>query len=419
MIKLQHSIFYTVFLFGFLLPFSTNFSNMALIFFYVLAIFLFFAKKLNVQKDTLKMLKYSTLLLIIPCFISFAVSDAPAEVLNILGRRITFLLTPVVFLLVPQENLKVLKHWSLKGLLYGGIASSLYLIINILYEYYLTRPLFTIDEEMFGFYYTGHSFIKSLDIHPSYYGLYLILALAFLLYRPPFKSHWLRLFCIAVITTCIVFLNSRLVMAVYFLIILFFLWRYFHGLFKRKRMAFLYSILLFFIIVGAFFFAFKRTYTSQRLTQEAVWELTYGVDTNYNMKMSGDSRLARWDAAWEVIQDKPLAGQGVDKEQDVLIEKYKEMGMDNASEQRYNAHNQFLGTAIEGGILSLLFMILFFYGNFKYSFKSKDTLGIFFITSVFLICLIENYLERNAGIIFVAFYGTLFFFSNFLKEKNI
>lgn len=416
----QHSeiaIISGAFLFGFALFFKTELANVALIFFYAAVVFNYFVSKSGLPKLDRKIVFGTTLMLLISILISIVHLKDAEPILNTLGRRITYLLSPIMFLLIPNKQLKVLTKYAFKGLIIGGVLSSIFLILNILNEYYFTRPFLSIDKDILNFYHTNFYFTRIVDIHPSYYGMYLITALAYIYFSDGVKYKILNVIFSIIIIVSIIFLNSRIILFLFFVLHLISLVSFFQKRINSIFKTLMASTIVFVLLLGVLFVTTKSTYAFQRIVKETLWELTYKVDDNYNSSGKGDSRLARWHAALNLIIKKPLLGYGVLSESNELLYEYKRLGMKSAAENEYNAHNQYLGFTLEGGIFSFLALLCFLFFNLYISLKSRDLVFFFFVISVSSICFIENYLIRNAGVVFVAFFSSMFLF-NYVKNDS-
>lgn len=413
------SISYLAFCFAFFLPFSTKLGNVFLGLLLIISVVYFIKNKEKTKKLNFSLLKFSPLLLLFSCVVSlFQVEDISVFVNNF-GRRITYLICPLILMFFSNKMIDKIKKNSFLGICYGVFLSSLLMIIFIIIKYYSTKSNFSIDSDLLNYYHTHHYFTKIFDIHPSYYGMYLILNLLVLLFTniKLFKIEKIVFITISLIT--ILFLNSRVILFLSFIIILFFLFKIFYHKTKNYLISVSAITLLIMLSLISCYYLFKNTYAFQRVVKEVGWELTYGINSKYNNVGKGDTRLARWHAAAEVISEKPLFGYGIGKEVEVLVSKYSSMGMISAASSKYNSHNQYLGFAVEGGILSLLFLLAFFITNLCISFKRNNLSYFLFILSILTICLIENYLIRNSGVIFVTFFSSIFLFCNYNEKITI
>ena len=403
----------SAFAFGFCILFSIKLANVSLIAFYTFCVSSYFLNKQTILPGAIRLLKYSTVLFLASIVISLISGSGFELVLKGLGRRATFILTPLAFVFLNKESISIVKKQALKGIVFGTLFSSIFIIINILHEYYLTRELFSINKDLFNYYHTNFYFTRVLDIHPSYYGMFVIIALSVIYFNKGSIniSKGVNVFVVILSTITIMFLNARIILFLFLILNVVLLINYFY----RKTRKLLHTIALtgvVFLVLGvALFYATRNTYAYQRVFKETLWELSKKANTNYNFKGKGDSRMARWGAAWNIIEKQPLLGYGVFNETKVLGDEFLRLSMESSYKMKYNAHNQFLGFIIEGGVLSGVALVVFFVVNFFMAFKRKDVLFFFFTFSVFSICLIENYLVRNAGIVFVSFFSSIYLFN--------
>ncbi|PKP25094.1 MAG: hypothetical protein CVU03_09705 [Bacteroidetes bacterium HGW-Bacteroidetes-2] len=407
------------FFFGVLLPLSTPLSNGALIAVYITIAVLFLLKKIVYQAEKVKLLFLSVLLLFFLCLLSLLIAEDIDKVIKILGRRSAYLLTPMLFILIAQSDLEKLKNNSLKGLLLGSVISAFILIFKNLTFYFATRPFLSIDNELFNFYHTGFQFTAFLDIHPSYLGVYYLLVLSCLFFQKPFKNRTLNTFSFIIIILAIIFLASRIVYILTAFLFLIFLLNWTKNLFNTKLGATVSILGIILLITFSLNKLFKDTYLYERITKEAVWELTPNVSESYNTNTKGDSRVSRWGSALELFYEKPFFGYGVGSEKGLLEKKYLKNNLLYAAQNKYDTHNQYLSYLIESGVLGLVILLFFLSTNIYFAFKAKDIISALFIVSIALIGLVENFFNNNAGITFIAFFGSVFLFSNsYLLNKK-
>lgn len=402
-------------IFGFLLPISTKYSNAALILFYTLSIFYSISYGFKFKDVKFRFVKGSTLLLFAPALISILTFNDIEADFQIISRRITFLISPIVFLLLPNSIIEKIKFKSLFGLIIGCLTTSLYLIYKVLIKYYHSKNGFVIDKDLFNYYHTNVHFMSDIDIHPSYFGMFILLSLFALWFLKPIKNHWFVSATYMIFGLAVLFINSRIIIVFTVVFMVFIGYSMLKSYIKSFKHVFV-IVLVGIAIFGSLFFFLKNTYLSQRFSKELAWELSNEIGTKYNSKNYGDSRVARWRLAIELIKDKPFFGYGVSKETIILKNAFLENNMATSAKLQYNAHNQFITTSLESGIIGLLILLYFFTYNLCIAFTKHDSLFLFYIISILSICLIESYFKRNAGITFVSFFTTLLLLYNQQNE---
>lgn len=130
------------------------------------------------------------------------------------------------------------------------------------------------------------------------------------------------------------------------------------------------------------------------------------IEKTKNEINSIDSRILIWMTSTEVIKKHPF-GVGTGDMKDVLMQTYRDKGMDVYVERQLNPHCQYLQTSIAIGIIGGLFLIasLFYWGYL--AFKSNNFSLLAIIALFAFACLFESVLERQWGIVFFMFISTV------------
>jgi len=90
-------------------------------------------------------------------------------------------------------------------------------------------------------------------------------------------------------------------------------------------------------------------------------------------------------------------------------------GVNDFKKVKYNSHNQYLDILMSYGIFGLLILILaIFYGVFT----KPNTMYSVFLLTLFLALLTENLFERQLGVVFFAFFNSLFILKK-TDEKSL
>lgn len=123
---------------------------------------------------------------------------------------------------------------------------------------------------------------------------------------------------------------------------------------------------------------------------------------------STNIRYTIYDTAQRLIVASPLIGYGIGDYNDILREKYTEDGNLLLAERKYNAHNQYFSLLLIGGVPLLLIYIIVVGMNLIYAIRFNNQLLILFLVFYSIVMFTENILEREAGIIFFAFFLNFF-----------
>jgi O-antigen ligase len=85
-----------------------------------------------------------------------------------------------------------------------------------------------------------------------------------------------------------------------------------------------------------------------------------------------DDRVAFWHVHWEMFKDRPIVGHGVNLDTAYRLPWYEELGLGDFT-KKYEAHNMYLQTAVNGGVFGLG-LFLWWYGIFlKRAYRSRKT----------------------------------------------
>jgi O-antigen ligase len=119
---------------------------------------------------------------------------------------------------------------------------------------------------------------------------------------------------------------------------------------------------------------------------------------------TSEMRISLWSDAFEVFKDAPIFGHGIGDGLNKMVEKHNENGITEAGTLRLNAHNQFLETAIQTGIIGLVSLLLILLIPLIISIRYRYELLFLFIIIIFINFLFESMLVRLAGVLFLAFW---------------
>jgi O-antigen ligase len=103
-----------------------------------------------------------------------------------------------------------------------------------------------------------------------------------------------------------------------------------------------------------------------------------------------------------------MLGYGTGDVNDVLQSMYKGEKESEIREKKLNAHNQFLQTTLAVGLVGFMFLILPYLLLIKESLKKWDYIPLIFVFIILFNLLFESMYETQAGIVFIAFFLSLF-----------
>lgn len=129
-------------------------------------------------------------------------------------------------------------------------------------------------------------------------------------------------------------------------------------------------------------------------------------------------RELHWKSVYESILHKhPLIGIGTGGNRQYLYQRYKHYGLTAAYDEKYNAHNQFLETALAFGWLGLLLFIFSLVYMFWIFIREKDFLAISIFASLLVFMMTESILQRQSGLIVFALFISLFLYRDLQKPE--
>ena len=237
----------------------------------------------------------------------------------------------------------------------------------------------------------GQNLLGPLDNHPSYYGLFVLMAILITLFTGNGKWNIYTLIFSGFNIVVLILLSSKAVLismifSVGFATIVL--------LFRHPKKGTLLLVLL----VSSIFLTLTLPKVRMRIQQSLETVLL-----EKNKDLSTGQRIMVWESILKLDKKQLLIGFGNEHGEKILKEK---TGTD------LNAHNQYLQALLGGGVLSLVFLGLylispmFFNKNNPYS----ESLFMFsFIIVVIISCLFESILNRQWGIVFISFFYSLFF----------
>jgi O-antigen ligase len=263
--------------------------------------------------------------------------------------------------------------------------------------------LYTLDGQPDYFFYS----LFSDFIHASYFAMYLILAIVFvvLLYNNWFKTQksviYSSYFFVSIFITSIFLCSSKLGMISFFISMpLLFLYKFKEKLNGKIILAICFSmVVLFLALIKVAPQSFNRFNSLSSASLQ-------NVD-----KTSSESTTVRiliWKEALVLIKNNFLFGTGVGDANDNLYNSYEQNGLTGALEHKFNAHNQFLQTFIGMGLTGFAVLLAITLGSLINAILKKHFLLFIFSLIIILNFMVESMLQTSAGVLFFAFFACFF-----------
>jgi O-antigen ligase len=181
---------------------------------------------------------------------------------------------------------------------------------------------------------------------------------------------------------------------------------YFISLKKSKGLGYFILMLIIFVIL----------IFSNQLLKERFYEfLSVILNPDLNNIGSTSTRLRIYNFSLEAISKAPIFGHGIGDVKDILSKFY----IENNSAY-FNSHNQFLGAWLSCGIMGFISLLSIFVISFKKAVKSRDFIYFSVLFLFFTMALIENFIEKQNGILLFSFLLNFFAFKeadNYKKKE--
>jgi O-antigen ligase len=315
-------------------------------------------------------------------------------------KELAILLFPFIFS-VTTLNVEKYKLRLLKAFAVTCTLTVLYLYANALEIIkYNKLPLATLFTGAF----TNHNFSAPIDLHATYFSMYIGISIASLSYFIIVsKKIYTRIFyttAIIVLSAGILQLSSRSV-----LIAVLIIFNCITPLFLSDRPGRKRIIFISLLVSGASIFAVIKTDSlRKRFITDLKSDLTrQNPDVNLQ-----EPRVARWECAWQLIKKSPVIGYGSGSETSLLKEKYFEKHLYVSYLNELNAHNEYLSFMLKAGFPGLLLYFYVLSTGFANAFRNKNVLFFSFLVIIAIVSFSENIFDTNKGIFFFSFFFSFF-----------
>ena len=242
----------------------------------------------------------------------------------------------------------------------------------------------------------------SLALHPSYFALYLSLAIAAWCLLPIHR--WLprvwSVTLLAVLCLGVVLSASKIgwmLLAPLMIALLVLQWR---DAVMRNTLLGMSG----FSVLGVAVLITASPYARDRVGE--MFGAATGTTHDPASVTSSEVRWLTWGTAWELFRRDPITGTGTGDIKDELVRAYEMHGYTGAAGKRLNAHNQFLQTAACLGAVGLLALIATILVPL-FTQRPIDPLITIFLLLNALNWLVESMLEVQAGAVFFPLFAVL------------
>jgi len=355
------------------------------------------------------------------------ISENQAYAIKILQRNLPFLIFPLVFLRFKKVDINI--NAIKITLIISALIASIYCEITNLGEWLRFNNSGQYDFSVYDFFtyhwFTYTNLTKGLDLQASFFALYILTSIIFMLEYVLFYKNKKKLL-----------FNLSLFLLVYFILFMFHLssriglvlliavlgYYFFKLRIKTKYKAFIFlsaTVIFGFILFNS---AFIDRLKELKITlQENV------VDKGDNKV---NSKKIRVYALQAYANQKPidfLTGRGTGDAQKYLDAFYEKKIVHNIEEvdtkkkwkfKGMHYHNQFVQTNVETGIFGLLALLFILFGSLKKGIKHKSREHVLFVLICIFFFIADSVLMRQKGLVFFTFFNVLFILNYYRNDKT-
>jgi O-antigen ligase len=318
----------------------------------------------------------------------FTVSDFSA-MLSDLRIKLPFVLFPLIFSLIKVD---------LKKMQYAFIAGNL-IAVMVCFSNALAYWFF--QDTTAYFFYINFSYF----MHPSYFSMYLLLAVIFawdeLINKNTFFVKWLMINVLIVFVGAILLLSSRTAVVITPLLIGFLIIK---SVLKRKQVVL--SVIIAVLMTGGSWYLIQQNKISNRLS----------VSNLLNLKQNIRYRV--WQSSAKVFLQNPILGTTSGDVKAQLQQQFEKDNIPQAVKRHYNTHNQFLQILVANGIVGMILMLMHWIFFLKEQITRKKLNAVVFLLLTFVFMTTESVLERQAGAMFYAFFIAIFAHNIYIDIDN-
>lgn len=388
----QQGFYYGALLYAFLIPFPQKFINIALMAWVLLSL-------VGCSKSTL--VKYKLFWLLPAFYVLYFIGFFTSETMSFqfLEYKLSLLIFPLLFFLHGYD--KKQRNGILKVFVWGLVASAVTCVVVAFYNSIAIQNSAFIFQPnvlegkgfMESILYGGNYFFGrhlSLFHQTVYYALYLCTGVAVLLFRPNLFPAKQRKVLLGVLMVLIFLVSNKASFIALALILGFKLYTW-HASGGKKVIG----ISLFALVLAAF------VLFNPRIKKSVVNIVAGKMMLNKEARYGFATRLLSWDAAISLIKERPVLGYGHSDAQVALNQKYQEKAYVFPLKESYNAHNLWLQSWLENGLLAILILFGIFFALFQKSWSNP--LFLAFILLLLANSLFEGMFNRFSGISFFSF----------------
>lgn len=395
---------------SFVLPIPVN--SLLIILFMATSLLRFSYPVLKQNARSYPVMLFSALLFLF-VLAGWLVSDNKTEAWLFAERKLSLVIFPVAFLIIPsfssKQLLTILRVYTL-----SVVIACVYMLLPAAISFFF----FHAKSDIFFY----HNLSEGIHFNAIYLSIYCLFGCILTLTYPLFHKYTPLVFIF--LTSCIVLLSSKMVIALFLLFSFSYLIFKIRLSVKLKLAAVIFTLLSFVIIIGLTPFLQQRFLTEINSNKEVISKDKFVYDTPFS---GATLRTVIWRHSLSILSEKKawLTGVGTGDFQQLLNEKYKISGMymgnptlGDSGYRGYNPHNQYIEFLLSQGLLGLLCWIMWIMWMWFKSISGNHFAFAMLLVVVSILNITECFLSANKGVVWFLFFSSLFTVNNKIQADS-
>lgn len=354
----------------------------------------------------------------------FLISENTDNALRIVVKNLSFIILPLLFNTIGGYNIRI-NVIKMTWVVITFLASVYCQVSNIFYWKWVnsfSTNDFSALEYFTHPWFTYSILAKSIRLQPSYFSIYILLAMIFMLeylFQVRKKNRYVVYSFLFIISFFIIFifqLSVRIAIIVFFLMAVYY---FFKVKSSRKKKLWIASLFLVFFSVLTINSRFAKRIFEVALVFES--KIDSGDNVNNVKKVRLIAIKAFLDQRWQSI----VFGLGTGDSQEYLDDYYEEHVINSSKNDHtkkwklkgLHFHNQFLQNFAETGIFGFIVIILLVGISLREAILCNDKEYILFVSVCILFLLSDSFLVRHKGIVFFVLFNLIFMIKNSNKDE--
>lgn len=354
-----------------------------------------------------------SVLLFLLVLAGWLVSDNKTDAWLFAERKLSLVIFPVAFLIIPSFSSNQLLT-ILRAYVLSVVIACVYMLLPAAISFFF----FHAKSDVFFY----HNLSEGIHFNAIYLSMYCLFGCILTLTHQLFSKY--APFIFIFLTSCIVLLSSKMVIALLLLFSISYLIFKIRLSVRFKIAAVLFTLLSFVLIIGFTPFLQQRFFAEINSNKEVITKDKFVYDTPFS---GATLRTVIWRHSLSILSEKKawLTGVGTGDFQQLLNEKYKTTGMymgnptlGDSGYRGYNPHNQYIEFLLSQGIIGLLCWILWIIWMWFKSISGNHFAFAMLLIVVSLLNITECFLSANKGVVWFVFFCSLFTVNNKIQTDS-